>query len=69
MNTYIQCDVCIVRRRRSRFAGIIIEVNMEQIEHHAIHRWSQTIAQSPDTCHHALHQPLLVSVRVHAHEG
>ena len=47
----------------------LIQVHVEEIEDDSVHGWAQSIAQPPDASHHALHQPLLVSVSVHRHEG
>ena len=47
----------------------LIQVHMEEIEDDAVHGWAQSIAEPPDARHHALHQPLLIGVRVHRHEG
>ena len=62
-------DCCIGNIRVILHGIFLIQVDMKEIEDDPVHCRPQPIAEPPDACHHALHQPLLVGVRVHRHEG
>ena len=66
MNVIVGC----IRDIRVILPGnFLVQVHMEEIEDDAVHGWTQSVAEPPDARHHALHQPLLVGVSVHRHEG
>ena len=62
-------DCCIGNIRVILHGIFLIQVDMKEIEDDPVHCRPQPIAEPPDARHHALHQPLLVGVRVHRHEG
>ena len=51
------------------FVVILIEVDMEEVEHDPVHGGPQPRAEPPDAGDHPLDQALLVIVGVHGHEG
>ena len=51
------------------FVVILVEVDMEEVEHDPVHGGPQPGAEPPDAGDHPLDQALLVIVGVHGHEG
>ena len=49
--------------------GVVVEVDVEEVKHDPVHGGPEAVAEAADPRHHPLHQPLLVRVSVHGHEG